>query len=228
MYRPFLRSAFCVPRPELRRRMRSTFLLSTLAFLLIPLAGCYSYSQHVTLNKDGSGTIKTFVEHAQISFLGERQEVENRERATCTDTEIDLEKIPGVEIVSCEDWVENYKVYEEAIFSFSDVSVLSTGMMSYSWKKKGNIREFTLVYETASDPPTEQEKVDARKDMEGYRGVTFTVTLPGTIAEASGAVVKGNTATWDYPWEKVIDEGITRLKMKASVKLGFWERLFGN
>ena len=220
MYRPFLR-----PAP---RALRPYLALSTLLLALSLFTGCYSYSQHVTLNKDGSGTIKTFVEHAQISFLGERQEVENRERGKCTETEIDLEKIPGVEIVSCEDWVENYKVYEEAIFSFSDVSVLSTGMMSYSWKKEGNIREFTLVYETASDPPTEQEKVDARKDMEGYRGVTFTVTLPGTIAEAPGAVVKGTTATWDYPWEKVIEEGLTRLEMRARVKLGFWEKLFGN
>jgi hypothetical protein len=207
--------------------MRRPFLLSTLAFLLIPLAGCYSYSQHVTLNKDGSGTIKTWVEHAQISFLGERKEMETRDRAKCTETEIDLEKIPGVELVSCEDWIDNYKVYEEAIFSFSDVSVLSSGLMSYSWKKEGNTREFTLVYDSGSDPPTEQEKADARKDMEGYRGVTFAVTMPGSIATAPGAVVEGNTATWDYPWEKVIDEGLTRLEMKATVKLGFWERLFG-
>jgi hypothetical protein len=160
--------------------------------------------------------------------------VESRERAKCTETEVDLEKIPGVELVSCEDWIENYKVYEEAIFSFSDVSVLSTRMMSYSWERpvkngeKQDFREFTLVYDTGGDPPTEQEKIDARSDMEGYRGVTFAVTLPGTIAGAPGAEIKGNTATWDYPWEKVIDEGITLLEMRATVKLGFWERLFGN
>jgi hypothetical protein len=219
MFRPSLR-----PAP---RALRPLLALSTFLLALSLLAGCYSYSQHVTLNKDGSGNIKTFVEHAQISFLGERKEVESRERAKCTETEIDLEKIPGVMLVSCEDWIENYKIYEEAIFSFSDVSVLSTGLMSYSWKKEGNTREFTLVYDSGGDPPTEQEKTDASKDMEGYRGVTFAVTLPGTIAEAPGAVVEGKTATWDYPWEKVIDEGLTLLEMKATIKLGFWERLFG-
>jgi hypothetical protein len=216
--------------------MRRIFPLSTfhlplrtllLLLLIVVLPSCYSYSQHVTLQPDGSGTIKTFVEHEQITFLGESKKVETRARSKCSDTELNFEKIPGVELVQCEDWIENYKVYEEAIFSFSDVSALSTGMMSYSWKKEGNFKEFTLVYETGEDPPTEQDKINARKDMEGYRGTLFTVTLPGAIAEAPGAKVDGNTATWDYPWETIIDEGLTRLEMRATVKLGFWERLFG-
>ncbi len=217
----------CPPKP-LRRWMRTLFPLVPLTFLLTLLAGCYSYSQHVTLQQDGSGTIKTLIEHEQITFLGESKKVQNRARSKCSDTELNLEQIPGVEIVQCEDWIENYRVYEEAIFSFSNVSVLSTGMWSYTWEREGPFKVFTLIYETGEDPPTEEEKTEARRDMEGYRGSQFTVTLPRTIAEAAGAKVEGNTATWDYTWETIIDEGLTRLEMTAKIKLGLWERLFGN
>ncbi|MDF1535339.1 MAG: hypothetical protein P1S46_02415 [bacterium] len=207
--------------------MRSHLALSTLLLALSLLAGCYSYSQHVTLGKDGSGTIKTLIEHEQITFSGAAEKVESRARAKCANSELGFEKIHGAEVVQCANWVEDYRVFEEAIYSFSDVSVLSTGMWSYTWERVGPLKVFTMLYETGEGAPTEQDKVDARKDMEGYRGVTFSVTLPGSIVEAPGAVVEGKTATWDYPWETVIDEGLTRLEMTAKVKLGWWERLFG-
>lgn len=221
---------FARPSPSALRPVsfRTLFTLVPLAFLLSLLAGCYSYSQHVTLQPDGSGTIKTLIEHEQITFLGESKKVENRARSKCSETELNLEKIHGVEIVECEDWIENYRVYEEAIFSFSDVSILSTEMWSYTWEREGPFKVFTMIYETGEDAPTEEEKAEARSDMEGYRGARFTVTLPRAIAEAPGATVEGNTATWDYPWETIIDEGLTRLEMTAKMKMSFWERLFGN
>ena len=107
------------------------------------------------------------------------------------------------------------------------VGVDLDGVGSTNWEREGRSKVLTLIYDSGEDPPTEQEKAGARKDMEGYHGITFTVTLPGTITEAPGAEIKGNTAIWDIPWERFIDEGITRLEMKAATKLSLWERLFG-
>jgi hypothetical protein len=84
-----------------------------------------------------------------------------------------------------------------------------------------------MDYETGEEPPTEDDKAKAREEMAGFRGASFSVTLPKEISEAPGAAIEGRTATWDHTWEKIIDEGITELHMEARVKLNFWQRLFG-
>jgi len=138
-----------------------------------------------------------------------------------------LEEIPGVELSSCEEWIEDYRVHEEALYSFNRVDALSTGGWSYSWERKGNFKVLSVSYDTGEDAPTEKEKAGAAEEMAGFRGARFTVILPKEIAEAPGAVVEGNTATWDYPWEEVINEGLTHIDMEASVKLNWFQRIFG-
>ena len=202
--------------------------LLSLTFLLILLAGCYSYSQNIDLNRDGSGRLKVLIEHEQMNFFNERSEkVRERKKEDCQEASYHWGDIKGVEVQSCQTWIEDYRVFEEAVYSFNDVSLLSTEEWSFSWQREGSYKVFTMDYETGEEPPTEADKAGAREEMAGYRGVSFSVTLPKTISEAPGATIEGRTATWDLTWEEIIDEGITELHMVARVKLNFWQRLFG-
>jgi hypothetical protein len=207
-------------------RRISLYLLPLTFFLL--LADCYNYDQELTLNRDGSGTLMVHIEMEQFTIFGEVEpKVEKLERQPCQTPTMEFEEIPGVELSSCVERIEDYRIHEEALYSFNDVGLLSTKGWSYSWEREGDSKVLRVSFDTEEDPPTEAEKAGAAEEMAGFRGARFTITLPKTIAEAPGAVIKGNTATWDYPWDKVIDEGLTRIDMEARVELNLLQRIFG-
>jgi hypothetical protein len=227
--RPFLlfRSSPCLPRAWSRGALRTLFTLCTLLSALF-LASCYSYSHDVYLNKDGSGTMKIYIEHEQVSYsLKQSPKIEQREKQDCDEPALDWGQIEGVEIQSCQNWIEDYRVFEESIFSFNDVSLLSTEEWSFRWQREGSDKVFTMSYDTGESAPTKDDQIGAREEMAGFRGVRFSVTLPKNISDAPGALVKGNTATWDYTWDEIIDEGMTELHMVAKVKLNLLQRIFG-
>jgi len=209
-----------------RGAQRTFFVLCTL-HLAFFLAGCYSYSHQVDLNRDGSGTLRVQIEHEQIHFFLDGETVRERDVEDCQEASYHWGKIQGVEMRSCQSWIEDFRVFEEAVYSFNDVSLLSTQGWSFSWQREGSYKVFTMDYETGEGPPTEDVKAKAREEMAGFRGASFSVTLPKEISEAPGAAIGGRTATWDHTWQKIIDEGITELHMEARVKLNFWQRLFG-
>jgi len=210
-----------------RRALRIFFALCTLHSALL-LAGCYSYSHDVSLNRDGSGIMKVYIEHEQFSFsFTPSPKIEYREKQDCEEPGFDWSQMDGVEMQSCQNWIRDYRVFEESIFSFNDVSLLSTEGWSFRWQREGSDKVFTMSYDTGEDTPTQDDKIGAREEMAGFRGVRFSVTLPKNISDAPGALVKGNTATWDYTWDEVIDEGMTELHMVARVKLNLFQRLFG-
>jgi hypothetical protein len=140
---------------------------------------------------------------------------------------MDFEEIPGVELLSCETRIEDYRVFNEALYSFNNVDVLSTKGWSYSWNREGVFKVLRISYDTGEDEPSDNEKAKALDEMAGFRGARFTITLPKNIAAAPGAKIKDNTATWEYSWETVIEEGLTKIEMVASVNLNFLQRIFG-
>jgi len=172
--------------------------------------------------------LEVFIEHEQVSFSSNLSpKIEKREKQDCDEPALDWGRIEGVEMQSCRNWIEDYRVFEEVLYSFNDVSILSTDEWFFSWDRKGSYMIFTMSYDTGEGPPSEENKIGARKEMAGYRGVRFSVTLPKKISEAPGAVVEGNTATWDFTWDKIIDEGITELNMEAKIRFNLLQRLFG-
>jgi len=208
--------------------LRPFFSLLSLTFFLALLTGCYSYSHDIVLNKDGSGTLKVFIEHEQVSYSSKPPpKIKEQEKQECSESSYHWGNIEGVDIQSCVYWIEDYHVFEEMLYSFNDVSALSTEEWSFSWELEGSFKVFTMSYDTGADPPTAGEMVGAREEMAGFRGVRFSVTLPKEILEAPNAEVEGKTATWDYTWDRIIDEGMTELHMVAKVKLNLWQRLFG-
>jgi len=213
---------------EMVRRSRRSISVFLFFCVLILLGGCYSYSHHIDLNRNGSGTLKVLIEHAQIDFYGGPSEpVRQRDREDCDETSVEWGEIEGVSLQSCQSWIEDFHIFEEAVYSFDHVSRLTTEEWSFSWERQGSYKVFTMDYVTGEEPPTEEDKAATRKEMEGFKGVSFSVTLPKEIADAPGAVVEGRTATWNHTWKEIIDEGVTELHMTARVKLNFWQRLFG-
>jgi hypothetical protein len=214
--------------------MRSGWNVRRISFFLFPFtfslffAGCYNYDQELTLNRDGSGTLRVRIEMAQFTVSGETGSMlEKHKRQPCQTPTMEFEEAQGVELLSCEEWIEDYRIYEEATYSFEKVDKLSTKGWSYLWEREGAYRILRVSFDTGEDPPTEAEKAGAAEEMAGFRGARFKVTLPKKIVEAPGAVIDGNMATWDYPWEKVISEGLTRIDMEAKVKLNWFQRIFG-
>jgi hypothetical protein len=220
VFHSFLRPKSCALRP--------LFALCTLHLALTLFAGCYNYEQELTLNRDGSGTLRVLIEHEQIGLIGDPQpRIRERASQTCTDTHLDLEEIQGVELLSCRNRIEDYMVLNEVLYSFEKVDVLSTRGWSYSWDREGSFKVLRIFYDTGEDEPSEHEKEKALREMAGYRGARFTVNLPKSIDETNGAMIEGNKATWDFPWETVIEEGLTKIEMEAKVKLNSFQRIFG-
>jgi hypothetical protein len=210
-----------------RNIRRFSFPLLPLAFCLL-LASCYNYDQEVTLNRDGSGTLRVRIEMEPFTFPGEPEpDVGRSERQPCRTPTMGFEEISGVELSSCEEWIEDFRIHEEALYSFNRVDLLSTRGWSYSWEREGAYKVLRVSFDTEEDAPAKEDKAGALEEMAGFRGAHFTVTLPKEIAGAPGAVVSGNTAEWDFRWEDVIDQGLTRIDMEARVKLNFFQRVFG-
>lgn len=214
--------------------MRTGWKIRRISLYLLPFtfslffAGCYNYNQEITLNRDGSGTLLVQIEMKQFAFSSEQTpKVEKLERQSCETATMKFDQISGVELSSCEEWIEDYRIHEEAIYTFDQVSALSTEGWSYSWDREGAFKVLRVSFDTSADPPSDVEKEGAAQEMAGFRGARFKVTLPGTITDAPGAAIEGNTATWEYPWDKVIDEGLTRIDMEARVRLNFLQRFFG-
>ena len=98
-----------------RNSTHTIFALCTLLSALF-LAGCYSYSHDVHLNRDGSGTLKVFIEHEQVSFsLKQSPKIEYQEKLECEESVDNWSLIEGVELKSCQNWIEDYRVFEESI-----------------------------------------------------------------------------------------------------------------
>jgi hypothetical protein len=185
--------------------MRRTIYAAALCGCLVMVAGCVSYEQHITFKSDGSGrmTLDLWLDHSLYALARERVESLGPEFA----------KLEGVKVKKNWTKVEgepgNRREHTRLAVTFDKVERLngnpfSLGNEEFSFKKKGKEFAFThsLGLGNEQKEKTEdlsEESVELLRGLFGDCTVTYTVVMPGRVADTNGTVSKdGRTVTWEW------------------------------
>jgi hypothetical protein len=196
--------------------------LAALAVALVALAGCINYDQELTLNPDGSGTIKIRYDRTGGSTGEEEGEgsidMSAAPKLSFTEDEITAEyegapvTVRDIEIGETDAGVPEATYY----IDFNNVTDLNgRGVFAL----EGDKLKQTFSLDAAGDTTVFKQLVQLKMDVEDTSGLTdykFTYILnaPAEVVDSNGTVA-GNTVTWEYSLDKLIN---TDTEMTATYK----------
>jgi len=93
-----------------------------LFFVIFLLASCLQMEEKMTLNSDGSGTLKVLV-HTPAGGTKATQQAENH--GFLTGMEERVAEVSGLELVQNKSWHQNNRLYQELTLQFNSISALA-------------------------------------------------------------------------------------------------------
>lgn len=204
---------------------RRLSLLLLVIFLTAPLIlpGCITYSFETKISPDGSGkrTLEVAMDEGLADTTGTRTE----------ETDIEGELKEGApKDAKYKTYTKEGKVHYQVSFPFKNVDELNkTNSEMGSGKKEGQApktndikldRKDWLVYATYkfSERFPSTKGAGQLKELTESFSVTYKLTLPGEITEATTDDIEKGTATWDFN----LSDG---KKIEASSRLVRWNRI---
>ena len=186
--------------------------IAALAVALVALAGCINYDQELTVNPDGSGTIKVRYDRTGGSTGEDAEEgsldMSAAPKLSFTDEEIMAEyegapvTVRDIEIGETEGGVPEATYY----IDFKSV----TDLNGYGiFALEGDKLKQTFSLDTSGDTLVFKQLVQLKMDVEDTSSLTdykFTYILnaPGEVVDSNGTVA-GNTVSWEYTLDKLIN-----------------------
>ncbi|HUV85484.1 MAG TPA: hypothetical protein VMX79_00045 [bacterium] len=197
--------------------------LAALAVALVIVAGCINYDQELTLNTDGSGTIKIRYDRTGGS-TGEEKEGEGS---------LDLSAAPKLSFTEKEIMAE----YEGAPVTVRDIEIGETdaGVPEATYyidfnnitdlngrgvfALEGEKLKQTFSLDTAGDTQVFKQLVQLKMDIEDPSQLSdykfnYILNAPAEVVENNGTAT-GNTVKWEYSLDKLIN---TDTEMTATYK----------
>jgi hypothetical protein len=189
--------------------MRRTIYAAALCGCVVVAGGWVSYEQHVTFENDGSGrmVLDWWVDDWVLSAMPPLRELGKEAVSAFT----------GLEGVTVEEsWTEvegegpDEREHIRVVVAFDKVETLTGNHVfengEFSFKKKGKEFAFTQVLkphygEEPEDFPGEGNEELVRDLLERFEDhtITFTVVMPGRVADTNGTVSEdGRTVTWAW------------------------------
>jgi hypothetical protein len=197
------------------------FGLAALAFALLVVAGCINYDQELTLNPDGSGTVKIRYDRTGGSSGEEGEaslDVSGAPKLSFTEDEI-MAEYEGAPVTVRDIAIgETDAGVPEAtyVIDFKNVTDLNGyGIFALEGDKLKQTFSLDQSGENQVFKQLVQLKMDV-KDVSPLSDYKFTYILhaPGEVAETNGAVTD-QTVKWEYTLDKLIN---TDTEMTATYK----------
>ena len=179
-----------------------------LSLIIVLSVGCFDVEDKMTINKDGSGTIK--LKYSIAAQLA-NSETEGIPPAMFNkdSLKMDFESAEGIKVKKVESYVENGKKYMEIIVEFDSFDNFAqsnmsgggfVGQMSLSNDGKGNIlfkRE--VCTDICDDQKEEVPNAEAMAEMLGAFTWSYEVKFPSRIIKANTNIdEKNNSAKWTF------------------------------
>jgi hypothetical protein len=180
---------------------------------LVVVAGCISYKQHITFERDGSGRIVVDVWVDRFDTAEEEDQAASAQTAPEINEELGpaFAYLEGVTVE--ENWVkiegegDERRKHSRLALAFDKIERLAgRGVFEkqeLSFEKEGN--EFAFAQNIRNEPEEEPEEYSeeseelARSLFEGYT-FTYSVVMPGRVVDTNGTLAEdGRTVTWEWP-----------------------------
>ena len=194
--------------------MRSKMLgLAALAVALVVVAGCINYDQELTLNADGSGTVKVRYDRTGGS-TGEEEEEGSLDMSAAPKLSFTEEEITAEyegSAVTVRDIVigETDAGVPEATYYIDFKNV--TDLNGYGiFALEGDKLKQTFSLDAAGDTQIFKQLVQLKMDVEDPSQLsdykfTYLLNAPGEVVETNGTVTE-NTVKWEYSLDKLINK----------------------
>ena len=186
--------------------------VAALAVALVALAGCINYDQELTLNPDGSGTVKIRYDRTGGSTGGEEEEgsidMSAAPKLSFTEEEIMAEyegapvTVRDIEIGETEDGVPEATYF----IDFKNITDLNgRGVFAL----EGDKLKQTFSIDSDGDNQIFKQLVQLKMDVDDPSQLsdykfTYILNAPGEIVDSNGTVA-GNTVSWEYSLDKLIN-----------------------
>jgi hypothetical protein len=195
--------------------------LAALAVALVALAGCINYDQELTLNPDGSGTVKIRYDRTGGSTGGEEEgsvDMSAAPKLSFTEEEIMAEyegapvTVRDIEIGETDEGVPEATYY----IDFKNITDLNgRGVFAL----EGDKLKQTFSIDSDGDNQIFKQLVQLKMDVDDPSQLseykfTYILNAPGEIVDSNGTVA-GNTVSWEYSLDKLIN---TDTEMTATYK----------
>lgn len=211
-------------------------LLRLILLLAVFLSGCIQYSEHLSLNRDGAGTITLKMGIVDTEAMLDDEDVDELAATLKEDAE-DVEKLPGITVLDTASYVADGYVWSLMTLEFESLEALryalkneespSVGDISLTEEDGYLIFQRTLPaldFQSADHPETDLDEDDLPPEMVEmlFEGVSwvYAATFPGTIvasnAQDENVDLVTNTIRWSF---LVTDLLYAEGKMWAKIRL---------
>ena len=179
-----------------------------LSLIMILSAGCFDMDDKMTINKDGSGTMK--IKYSIAAQLADGQTEGIPPAMFNKDSlKMDFESAAGVKVKEAKSYVENDKKYMEIIVEFDSFDSFAqsnmsgggfVGQMSLSNDREGNIIfEREVCTDICDEQKEEVPNAEGMAKMLGAFTWSYEVKFPSKIINANTNIdEKNNSAKWTF------------------------------
>lgn len=207
--------------------MRSKLLAAgAVVVAIIALAGCINYDQELTLNKDGSGTVKVHYNHAGMSMPGKTAETASTEMnlggaPKLPFTDADIKKgYEGAPVTIRDIKVEEVEKVPNATYFVDFKKIVDLNGKGIFQVEGDKIRQ-TFTLDKGAKGMDFKQVVNIKMDVQDPSSLssykfTYVLKCPGEVIETNGTK-EGNTVKWEYTLDKLVNN---ETAMTATYKTG--------